>query len=67
MSGYTLIDPPVNPFSPVDEIEAWVRHCERQVADEPDNEQWRAALRDAKVVLEMARSIMQPAAGSDAA
>lgn len=28
MSGFTIIDPPVGPYSPVPEIEQWIRELE---------------------------------------
>ena len=40
MSGYTLIDRPVTPFSPRSEIMAWVETCRHESAKNSGNQQW---------------------------
>ena len=53
---YLLIDPPVSPFSPPDEIVAWIARLE-MLAEQPENQeksvrkQIREALSDARSYL----------------
>ena len=52
--SFVLIDPPVNPFSPKDEIQAWVERCRKQLAQQPDSREWKDALDEALRILELA-------------
>ena len=49
--GYTLVDPPVTPFSPADEIAAWVARCRAEVEARPDDLGWRHALAEAEALM----------------
>ncbi len=49
-----MIDPPITPFSPPAEIEAWIKRLETYPQDEPAV---RRAMADAKRNLEFARSL----------
>ena len=45
--SYTLIDPPITPFSPVNEIKAWIEHLQKL----PDSPERAAAIADAEELL----------------
>ena len=52
--SFVLIDPPVNPFSPKDEIQAWVEYCRKRFTEQPDSREWKEALDEALRILELA-------------
>lgn len=54
MNRYTLIDPPVTPFSPREDIERWIETCKIKVAELPSDQQWEVALFDAESMLQEA-------------
>ncbi|GMV55037.1 MAG: hypothetical protein AMXMBFR6_08420 [Betaproteobacteria bacterium] len=48
---YTLVDPPVTPYSSLAEIRAWLDTCRTRAAAQPDDEGWRAAVESAMHML----------------
>ncbi len=54
-----LIDPPVTPFSPPEEIEAWIEECRRMQKERPDEPVWEDLLAEARRYLETSREIRQ--------
>ena len=48
MSTWTLICPPVNPFSPLEAIDAWIAYLEPRAQAVPDDEGFRQALESAR-------------------
>lgn len=56
---FWLIDPPVTPFSPPEEIEAWIEECRRMLKKYPDDADWIDALESAQRYLETSREIHQ--------
>lgn len=41
---YTLVDPPVTPYSSAADIRAWLDHCRAQAAAHADDAGWRSAV-----------------------
>lgn len=54
--AYTLVDPPVTPYSSIEELRAWVAECERRVRDDPPDAGWVAALDQARAWLDAAQT-----------
>lgn len=43
MSDFMVIDPPVGPYSPIEEIEAWIRELEAMPPSKPRDDCLREA------------------------
>ncbi len=57
MSGYTLIDPPITPYSSKSEILAWIAVCREKLSKEPDSRDWQEALAHAEEMLTLAKGL----------
>lgn len=44
--SYVLIDHGLTPFSPIDEIEAWIERVKRMIEERPNNDELREALQE---------------------
>ena len=44
--SYVLIDHGLTPFSPIEEIEAWIERVKRMIEERPNNDELRGALRE---------------------
>lgn len=53
---YTLVDPPVTPYSSLGELRAWVAECEAQARANPDDDGWAQALEQARTWLALAEA-----------
>lgn len=51
MTVFVLVDPPVTPYSPRDDVVRWAGECRQAVLDNPGSAAWREALDYAESLL----------------
>jgi len=51
MASFVLVDPPITPYSPRDDVLRWAEECRRALLDNPGSAAWQEALRYADALL----------------
>ncbi len=44
MNDFVLIDPPVTPYSPREEILLWAEVCRQELLGNPESKEWQEAI-----------------------
>lgn len=52
MAGLVLVDPPITPFSPRDDVLRWADECRQALSDNPGSAAWQEALDYAEALLD---------------
>ena len=53
--SYVLIDHGLTPFSPIEEIEAWIERVKRMIEERPNNDELRGALQELERLRDVAK------------